>query len=232
MNSITSERLRSIIFSDGESPLRFHAAFMYDVERILLFKEPALDHFYEPFRQLPHIMEVEESWRAACALQYFGLPIDKRETTIEEEFFYELRVSDTALSQYSKLIAKHAKRNDFEFFKRIVSAQKRPRGRPKAKGLLYSILLSGWLYAGLWLMTNDDRVKFIEHALGFPVETKSGLPDERVMKAVQRLGLLSWWDFPDTYLEAPVKYELYRNKEAQFGFIDRWIGLWERTEMS
>jgi hypothetical protein len=221
--------------SDAEIHLRYYAAVFYDVAGERIIKESALYPLYERFQQLPHFAQVEKSWRDACALQHFGLPIGKRELTLEEEFFYHLGADDSSvvlgwdpgvvLSRYQKLITDRAKRGDFEFFKRIASARQRPRGRPKAKGLLYSFLLQSWLHAGLWLMTNDDRVKFIQHVLGFRILTASGLPEERVMKAVQRLALLSWWDFPDTYPEAPVKVTVYRNNEVRSLFTDRWLGL-------
>jgi hypothetical protein len=221
----SSTRFGYSSFPDGESPLRFYAGVIYDIDGIRLIRDSALYPLYQRFQRLPHFPEVKKSWRAACALQHFGLPIGKRETTLEEEFFYHLRAGHAALSLYPRLVINHLKRNDREFLKRYASAQKRPRGRPKAKGSLACRLLQSWLHVGLWLMTNDDRVKFIEHGLGFRIRSTSGLPDEWVMKAVQRLALLSWWDFPATYLEAPVKVTLYRNNELQFLFPDRWPGL-------
>ena len=184
---------------------------IYDVDGILITRGLGLEPLYEQFQKLPHFLEVEESWRAACALQYFGMPISKRETTLEEEFFYHLRAGDAALSLYWRLIVKALKRNDLEFFKRIGSAGQRSRGRPKAQERLNSVLLKGWLRQGLWLMSNRCRVNFIERVLGFRILGLSGLSDERVAKAVQRLKLLTWRRFPNIYLGPPLKCEIYED---------------------
>jgi hypothetical protein len=225
---MTHSEARRVIFRNGADSLRFYAGVIYDADGILLSKRFGLEELYERFQSQPHVLEMEESWRAACALAYFGLPLSKRETTLGEEFFYQLGAGNPVLSKYSALIADHANRNDLEFFKQIANARKRPRGRPKAKEPLYPLLLQGWRHLGFWLMTNTDRVKVIQDLLGYRIVNASGLPDERITKAAQRLELLSWSDFPDTYQEPPLKITTYQSGRVDFLFTDRW----ERTEIA
>jgi hypothetical protein len=214
MNEL-SEHMRSIVYPADESPLRFYAGVIYDMAGSRLTRRLGIEHLYEQFQKFPHLSEVEKSWRAACALQYFGLPLNNRRTTVEEEFFYHLRVDKYAINLFPRLMVQRLKANDLEFFKRFAGVGKRPRGRPKAQGSLSCALLESWMRAGLWLMTNVDRVNFIEHALGFRIESRPGLPQERVAKVVQRLKLLSWRDFRDTFEEAPLRHKLYRNGLAE-----------------
>ena len=225
---MTHSEARRVIFRNGADSLRFYAGVIYDADGSLLSKGLGLEPLYERFQSLPHVRQMEESWRAACALQYFGLPLSKRRTTLQEEFIFHLSAGGPVLSKYSALIAKHAKGDDFEFFRRIASAGKRPRGRPKAKQPLYSVLLQGWRHLGFWLMTNRDRVKVIQDVLGFRIVSVPKLPEERIMKAAQRLELLSWSDFPDTYQEPPLKIITYQSGRVDFLFTDRW----ERTEIA
>ena len=215
MNEL-SESMRSIVYSTGESPLRFYAGVMFDWGGIRLTETLGMEHLYEEFQEFPHSEEVEKSWRAACALQYFGLPLDNRGTTVEEEFFYHLRVGDCVINQFDRLMAQRIEANDLEFFKRFASVAKRPRGRPKVQGALNCLLLQSWMRGGLWLLNNEDRVKFIEQGAGFRIESKPGLPAESVTKAAQRLGLLSWWDFPEIYPKPPLRIEAFKDGHLIF----------------
>ncbi|HET9285876.1 MAG TPA: hypothetical protein VFR24_28315, partial [Candidatus Angelobacter sp.] len=62
--------------------------------------------------------------------------------------------------------------------------------------------------------------------LGFRIESRPGLPQERVAKVVQRLKLLSWRDFRDTFEEAPLRYKLYRNGVAELVFRPDCDEIW------
>jgi hypothetical protein len=65
-------------------------------------------------------------------------------------------------------------------------------------------------------MTNRDRVKVIQDVLGFRIESVPNLPEERITKAAQRLELLRWSDFPNTYQEPPLKITTYKGGRVTF----------------
>jgi hypothetical protein len=196
------------------------------------FELPAnspLRPLYERSKNMPHFEEVFQTWENACVKFTVRVMSDATHlgTTFEERpFFFQFTKGDPrlALRKFSKLIYYRANAGDVEFF--YAMTQKRRRGRPIASTESLSlVVLSGWMYLLLWLMSREDRARLIGHRSGVPLNLRSTDPRDVVKKCSRRLGLLAWGDFPSTYKTAPLNYKPVSGPTDEFIVSDLWTSV-------
>ena len=67
-------------------------------------------------------------------------------------------------------------------------------------------ILTCWIYGGLWLFTNEDRMRIMRVGLGLGDRFLAlSLPDA-FRNRCRRLGVIGWNGFPSTYHHAPLHY--------------------------
>jgi hypothetical protein len=74
-------------------------------------------------------------------------------------------------------------------------------------------ILTCWIHGGLWLFTNEDRMRIMHIWLrGRFLALR--LPDA-IRKRCKRLGVIGWNDFPSSYHNAPLRYNSGADPSAQ-----------------
>jgi hypothetical protein len=107
----------------------------------------------------------------------------------------------------------------------MAKQRKKRRGRPQPGESLSLVVLSCWMHGFLWLMTNEDRVRLINHRSGVSLNLNYEDPPDVIKKYSQRLGLLGWGNFPSTYTNPPLTYRAYTGTKDQFDVSDCWSGI-------
>jgi hypothetical protein len=182
---------------------------------------------YRPFfleiKLLPHYPEILESWQAAVNAYDIGTPTKKLAPSSPPErdeldlFFIKLKHGDdppaNVIKEYAALY--QARASDPLFMQEVaktIKASKEQRLVTDERGLAYPIL-RGWLYGFLWGLTNPDRATLLEH--GYGVEIKSSNAAALIKKTVERIKLIGWSDFPQSYSRSPLIARLWSKKGEQ-----------------
>jgi hypothetical protein len=173
--------------------------------------------FFLETNLLPHYSEILRSWQLAVSAYDIGTPTKKLAsgTPLEgaelDRFFIELKHGNDppagVIRKYDALY--QARANDPLFMEAVaktVKARKEERIVTKEAGLVYPIL-RGWVYGFLWGLTNPDRATLLEH--GYGVEIKSSDAPALIKKTVERLKLIGWSDFPQSYGRSPLIARLW-----------------------
>jgi hypothetical protein len=168
-------------------------------------------HEFEESTKRRHFNEIFLSWRQAIYQVNFGEPLPRGITfnsLIEREelevFSYALRFTDDLIKvhrDYASVTARYAGNSIFSrWVDRIIEA----RDTPALNRLeLRYWLICCWLHLFLWGYSNEDRLQILVRITAmYPgteqwknVKLKSGL----IKKTAERLGLLGWSNFPQTY---------------------------------
>jgi hypothetical protein len=186
-----------------------------------LFQSGYLPFFLET-KLLPHYPEILGSWQLAVSVYDIGTPTKKLapDSIAERDeldlFFIELKHGEdpaSILKKYASLL--QARANDSAFMDAVAKTVKaRQERRPvlDEADLVYK-LLEGWVYGFLWGLTNPDRATLLEH--GYGVEIKSKDAPALIKKNVERLNLIGWSDFPQSYGRSPFIARLWGQGEQK-----------------
>jgi hypothetical protein len=172
---------------------------------------------------LPHYETVRQAWENSCVEFMVGELDAAIGPTIGELEQWRLLwmlqhlEGKRAFQMHLKLIASKAMQGDLEFLEVLSAHRHSRRGRPKEPKPLGLIILSSWLSAMLWTLSNQERSELISHRFGRP-----GTTSEAVGKCSQRLGLLGWEKLRSNYPEAPLHYKRYRGLTDEFVVADPW----------
>ena len=186
------------------------------VGETFLFQSGYLPFFLET-KLLPHYPEVLRSWQLAVSAYDIGTPTKKlapdspAERAQLEGFFIELKHGENppadVIRQYSALYSARASDPLFmEAVAKTIKARQERRFVTDEKGLVYPIL-RGWYYGSLWGLTNPDREQALLRAYG--LEIKSSDASALIKKNVERLKLIGWSDFPQSFPQSPFILRLW-----------------------
>jgi hypothetical protein len=81
-------------------------------------------------------------------------------------------------------------------------------------------ILTCWIHGGLWLFTNEDRMRIMHVCLRGRFLALD-LPDA-FRKRCKRLGVIGWNGFPSTYHDAPLRYNPGADPSAQVLIGQPW----------
>lgn len=172
--------------------------------------------FIESTKNSPNYNEVHRSWQRALAKLNLGTPrlkaLDEQEQKECELFFWELRHNDSIVDTCDKhrgLVDKWTSNQDFldaltdTIKKRLIPDQ-------TACPLEYHII-RGWLHEAFWLISHADRAAILNR-----VYELTNVSADTVRKAVKKLGLKDWTDFPPRGSSvAPYRVEFANDRETQ-----------------
>jgi hypothetical protein len=180
-----------------------------------LFRFGQLDFFLET-KLFAHYPEILRSWQAAINAYEIDTPAKNLKTDSAAErdelalLFIELRYGEDPANVPSKYAALYRSRaNDLSFWRAIAKTKEtRSQQRPFSteRDLSY-LILARWLYGFLAWLTHEDQVQALVRGYGVAIDSRN--PVALVTKTVERLGVLSWSDFPQTYSQSPLIFRLW-----------------------
>jgi hypothetical protein len=198
---------------------------LFEEKGYSILERPEMRTLFERSENMPHFQEVFRAWQNACVkfmVNTFGERINQGETLEEGIFFLQLAIDRSlALRNFHRLVGERAKAGDLRFFDHMAKSKRRP-GRPRAAKPVSLVVLQFWIYGFLWLLSNEDRARLIDHSLKYPLNLRSKDPPGLVKKCSERLGLLGWADFPSTYKSEPLSYKPYVGTTDQLIVSDQW----------
>jgi len=184
--------------------------------------ESDYQEFFRETKLLPHYPEILESWQLALNAFDIGTPTQKLKTGSPAErdeldlFFIKLRHGPdpaNVLREYAPLYQARASDHLFmEAVAKTIKARKEQHPVSNERDLAYPIL-RGWVYGFLCWLTNPDRATLMDHAYG--VEIKSSDPAALVKKTVERLKVIGWSDFKESYTQSPLIVRLWTEGEQK-----------------
>jgi hypothetical protein len=166
---------------------------------------------------LPFYPAARESWENAC-VQYLARPFEGRITkdSTAREFLTELCLWQFAAGEVDEAIAEFdpdiPRAELIRFLQQESAAYRRRAGRPHNARSLTAVLLSMWLHGFLWLLSNEDRARMIEHVIGFDFDSCPGSEAEAVKVTIKRLGLIGWSAFTTGVPRPPMRFILRANR--------------------
>jgi hypothetical protein len=198
-----------------------------------LFQSEYREFFLET-KLLPHYPEILESWQVAVGTFDIGTPTKKLKADSPAErdeldlFFIKLRHGPDPASALGEHAALYQARVVDPLFleavaKTIRARQERHPLTDEADPTLAYWILYGWVYGFLWGLSNEDRAQALQRCYG--IEIKSKNPPALIKKTVQRLKVIGWSDFPQSYVESPFIVRLWIRGEQQWcQFLTRLRG--------
>ena len=172
--------------------------------------------FIESTKTLPVYNEVYRSWQTAVRRLNVGTPRLKTEDAQEQEelesFFLGLRHHDSITDTYAKhrpLVNKWSSNQDF--LNALADTTRKRLIPDQAECSLDYYLLGRWLHEAFWLISHEDRALILSR-----VYELTNVSADTVRKAVKKLGLKDWTDFPPRGSSvAPYKVGFAIDRETQ-----------------
>jgi hypothetical protein len=180
---------------------------------------------FEESTRKRHFDRVFLSWRRALYTINFGEPLPPQLKTVSRSEAEELEVFSCALRftddvsrvyrDYASVAARYAGNGVFSrWVDRIIARRDKP-GLNRL-GLTYW-LLCGWLHLFLWGCSNEDRLQILVRITAMYPPTQErrtiNLNAGAIKKAAERLGLLGWSNFPETYRKPLWTLDLERERK-------------------
>jgi len=163
-----------------------------------------LQHAFEITTRSSWYPDVRQSWEVACVEDYARLfegRITKDSTA--REFRTELCIRRFATGEVSGAIAEFDRSipdsEIIKFLNQEAAAYRRGPGRPLKEQSLRTVILEMWLHSLLWLLSNEDRAWLINRIFGSRLQASA----DGVKKAIRRLGLKGWSEFPTRVPQQP-----------------------------
>ncbi len=105
----------------------------------------------------------------------------------------------------------------------LKAMMKRVRSRyRKVDRWLDNWILVCWIHCGLWLFTNEDRMRLMSVWLRDRAKFPALSSTDAFRKRCKRLGVPGWNDFQSTYLDAPLHYNPGADSSVQVFAARLW----------
>jgi hypothetical protein len=167
-----------------------------------------LQHAFEITTRSCEYPDVYQSWER-CVVMHYARRFEGRITkdSTAEECWFENCLYRFADGEVSEVIAECQARFDvpelcadlIEVLNRQSIAYHRRPGRPLNDCSLRVVLLGMWLHCLLWLLSNNDRACLIHRLFA----SRFNASADSVKKAIERLGLKGWSEFPTRVPQQP-----------------------------
>jgi hypothetical protein len=168
---------------------------------------------FEASKRLPHYPAIQRSYVQAAETLTFGLlelpgtsPALRRELGL---FWLELRYHDTSatLRKYDPLI--QCCSTDQRFCDILADTLKNRAKESRAKQSLDFYVVQCWIHHFFWGLLNADRIDLLHR----DYRVSPAISERTIRRPIKELGLKDWFDFRQTYPEAPFGVTHFRPGE-------------------